>query len=75
MYCPNCGCQINDNDRFCMNCGSQTTLGRLSVQEYNNLVNRTVDEMNKELKNKKIESIVKTITFVLFILICLLVFL
>lgn len=47
MYCFNCGCKINDDSKFCHNCGEKMLL----VSEPSEVKTNKKDDFNKEALN------------------------
>lgn len=54
MYCSSCGNQINDNAKFCENCGAKAIITLLEPIEKTENINETIDNDTCLLESKKV---------------------
>ena len=70
MYCKNCGNQLNDNDKFCPNCGTSTENNYNSnIPDVNNNFNNSQQQMNNVNNGSSQANNWKTISIVLGVIV------
>lgn len=68
MLCKNCGKEIDDNAKFCMNCGNSINEEIQNEDEKNDKVNKILEDINKDTENKYNKKGMKIIIFIIAII-------
>lgn len=68
MFCKKCGKEIDDNAKFCMHCGNSINEEAKNEDEKNDKVNKILEDINKETKNKSNKKGLKLIIIAIIVL-------